>query len=141
MLKGISPVLSPGLLKVLAEMGHGDELVLGDANYPGASNARALLYADGVSIVTLLEAIAPLFPFETYFPPLVMMDAVKGDKIDPSVEADYLRVIHKSEPQVPAPSRIDKFSFYERSREACAVVMTGERRPYASLILKKGIIA
>lgn len=140
MLKGISPILSPELLKILAEMGHGDELVLGDANYPGASNARQQLRADGVAITTLLEAIAPLFPFETCFPPLVMMEAVKGDKLDPSVEADYLRAIRQSEALVPAPVRIDKFSFYERSREASAVVMTGERRLYGSLILKKGVV-
>lgn len=140
MLKGISPVLSPALLKVLAEMGHGDELVLGDANYPGASNARQLLRADGIPMVALLEAIAPLFPFENCFPPLVMMEAVRGDRLDPAIEADYLRVIRQNEPQIAAPARIDKFSFYERSREASAVVMTGERRPYGSLILKKGVL-
>jgi L-fucose mutarotase len=141
MLKGISPLLSPELLKILAEMGHGDEIVLGDSNYPGVTNSRRLLRADGLSITALLGAIAPLFPFETCFPPLVMMDAVKGDKLDPAVEADYLRVIHKSDAKVPAPVRIDKFSFYERSCNAHAVLMTGETRPYGNLILKKGVIA
>lgn len=141
MLKGISPLLSPELLKVLAEMGHGDELVLGDSNYPGATNAKRLLRADGLSATQLLEAIAPLFPFETYFPPLIMMEVVKGDKFDPEVEADYMRAIHKYDPKVPAPTRIEKFAFYERSRNAFAVLMTGETRLYGCIILKKGVIA
>lgn len=141
MLKGISPLLSPELLKILAEMGHGDELVLGDSNYPGATNAKRLVRADGISATQMLEAIAPLFPFETYFPPLTMMEVVKGDKFDPQVEADYMRVIHNSDPKVPAPTRIEKFAFYERSRNAFAVLMTGETRLYGCLILKKGVIA
>jgi len=141
MLKGISPVLSPELLKVLAEMGHGDELVLADSNYPGASNAKRLVRADGLSVSTLLEGIAPLFPFETYAAPLIMMEVVAGDTLDPAVEADYMNVIHRSDSKVAAPIRIEKFAFYERSRNAFAVLMTGETRLYGCLIIKKGVIA
>jgi L-fucose mutarotase len=140
MLKGIHPVVSPELLKVLAEMGHSDELVLADCNYPGASNAKRLIRADGLSVSQLLEGIAPLFPFETYFEPLIMMEVVKGDVLDPQVEADYMRVIRKSDPAVPNPIRIEKFKFYERSRNAYAVLMTGETRLYGCLIIKKGVI-
>jgi len=140
MLKGISPVVSPELLKVLAEMGHGDELVLADSNYPGASNAKRLLRADGLTVSQLLEGIAPLFPFETYFEPLIMMEVVQGDTLDPAVEADFMHVIHKSDPTVPNPIRIEKFEFYERSRKAYAILMTGETRLYGCLILKKGVI-
>jgi L-fucose mutarotase len=141
MLKGISPVISPELLKVLAEMGHSDELVLGDSNFPGATMSRRLLRADGLSVSTLLEGIAPLFPFETYADPLIMMQVVAGDKLDPAVEADYMQVLRRSDPSVPPPIRIEKFAFYERSRNAYAVLMTGETRLYGCLIIKKGVIA
>lgn len=140
MLKGISPAISPELLKVLCEMGHGDEIVLADSNYPGASMARRLLRADGVSIVTLLEGIVPLFPFDTYADPLVMAQPVEGDRLDPAIEADYMKVIRGSDAKAPTPIRLDRFAFYERSREAYAVVMTGEMRTYANIILKKGVI-
>jgi len=140
MLIGISPVISPELLKMLCEMGHGDELVLADSNYPGASNAKRLLRADGLSVSAILEGIAPLFPFDTYADPLIMMQMVAGDKLDPAVEADFLRVIRRHQPSVPAPIRIEKFAFYERSRNAFGVLMTGETRIYGNLILKKGVI-
>ena len=140
MLKGISPVVSPELLKVLCEMGHGDELVLADANYPGASNAKRLIRADGLSVSQLLEGIAPLFPLETYADPLMMTEVVAGDKYDPAIEAEYMEVIRRSDPAAPAPVRIEKFAFYERSRNAYAILMTGEKRLYANIILKKGVI-
>jgi L-fucose mutarotase len=140
MLKGISPVISPELLKVLCEMGHGDEIVLADANYPGASMAKRLLRADGISVTSLLEAIAPLFPFETYADPLMMMEVVKGDPVDPAIEAEFMEVIRQSDPDVTSPVRLEKFDFYKRSQNAYALLMTGERRLYANIILKKGVI-
>jgi L-fucose mutarotase len=141
MLKGISPVISPELLKLLCEMGHGDEIVLADSNFPGANLARRLLRADGLSIATLLEGIAPLFPLDSYADPLIMMDVVAGDRLDPAVEAAYMEVIRRYEPSAPAPLRIDRNAFYERSRSAYGVLMTGETRIYGNLILKKGVIA
>lgn len=140
MLKGISPVISPELLRVLCEMGHGDELVLADANYPGASMAKLLLRADGLSVTTLLEGIAPLFPFETYAPPLAMMKVVAGDPFDPSIEAQFMEVIRRSDPIVAPPVRLERSDFYARSQSAYALLMTGERRLYANIILKKGVI-
>ena len=140
MLKGISPVVSPDLLKVLSEMGHGDELVLADSNFPGASTARRLIRSDGLSITTLLEGIAPLFPFDNYSDPLAMIQVDAGKKFDPEVEADFMQVIRRHDPSVPAPIRIDRFAFYERARNAFGVVTTGETRLYGCLIIKKGVI-
>ena len=140
MLKGISSVVSPELLKVLCEMGHGDELVLADSNFPGASMSKRLLRSDGLSIATLLEGIAPLFPFETYADPLVMIKVDAGKKFDPAVEADFMQVIRRHAPSVPPPIRIDRFAFYERAQKAFAVLMTGETRLYGCLIMKKGVI-
>jgi L-fucose mutarotase len=140
MLKGISPAISPDLLKLLCEMGHGDEIVLADSNFPGASLARHLLRADGLSISTLLEGIAPLFPLDSYADPLIMMEVVAGDRKDPAVEADYLAAIRCHQPGAPSPVYIGRNAFYERSRSAYGILMTGETRVYGNLILKKGVI-
>ena len=134
MLKGISPLISPELLAVLARMGHGDEIVLADAHFPGESFNARVLRADGLRIAALLDAILPLLEIDTYVPdPLVMMAAVPG------VEAAYLAPIRKHAPAAPAITRIDRFAFYERTRSAFAVVMTGETAKYGNIILKKGV--
>jgi L-fucose mutarotase len=140
MLKGISPVVSPELLKLLCEMGHGDELVLADSNFPGASMAKRLLRSDGISVTDILEGIAPLFPFETYTDPLVMIKVDAHKKFDPAVEADFMNMIRRYDPSVPAPIRIDRLAFYERARNAFGVLMTGETRLYGCLIIKKGVM-
>lgn len=139
MLKGIHPAVSPDLLKTLAEMGHGDEIVLADAHFPGHSVNSRILRADGLGITTLLDAVLPLFELDAYAPPLAMMAAVPGDSLDPAVEASYLRVIRRHVPSAPAPERIDRFAFYERARSSFAVVMTGETAKYGNLLLKKGV--
>jgi L-fucose mutarotase len=139
MLRGIAPCVSPDLLKILAEMGHGDEIILADAHFPGHSvNARALR-ADGSNVTTLLDGILPLFDLDTYAEPLVMMQAVAGDELDPAVEQQYLEVVRRHAPKASPPQRIDRFAFYERARAAYAVVMTGETRKYGNLLLKKGV--
>jgi L-fucose mutarotase len=140
-LKGISPLLSPDLLKLLSEMGHGDELVLADSNFPGASVAKQLVRADGLPIAALLDAILPLFVLDSYVDPLIMMQVCAGHIPDPTVEADYMRVIQRHYPGTSSPLRIERNAFYERARQAFCVVMTGELRVYANLILKKGVIA
>lgn len=139
MLKGISPAISPDLLKVLAEMGHGDEIVLADAHFPGHTFNPRVLRADGLSITTLLEGILPLFELDRYAPPLVMMAAVDGDQLDPAVETRYMTAIRAAQPDAPAPERIDRFAFYERAKNAYAVVMTGETAKYGNILLKKGV--
>ncbi|MBW4039515.1 MAG: L-fucose mutarotase [Acidobacteria bacterium] len=141
MLKGISPALSPDLLKLLCEMGHGDEIVLADANFPGVTCAKRLVRADALPIAALLEAILPLFPLDTYAPPLIMMQVVDGDRLDPAVEADYMRAIRHHQPDAPEPVRIDRHAFYDRARQSFCILMTGEARIYGNIILKKGVIA
>ena len=140
MLKGISPLMSPELLAVLYRMGHGDELVLADAHFPGESFNNRIFRADGLRVDQLLGAILPLFELDSYvLHPLVMMAAVEGDVLDPKVEERYLNVVHQTNPQVPAIERLGRFEFYERTRSAFAVVMTGETAKYGNIILKKGV--
>ena len=139
MLKGIDPCISPDLLKVLAEMGHGDEIVLADAHFPGHTMNAKVLRADGLSVTTLLDGILPLLDLDTYADPLVMMQAVSGDTLDPAVEEQYMKVVRRHAPKASAPARIDRFAFYDRAKAAFAVVMTGETRKYGNLLLKKGV--
>ncbi len=139
MLKGIHPAIGPELLKVLAEMGHGDEIVLADAHFPGHSFNDRVLRADGVEITTLLDGILPLFELDSYDDPLVMMQAVKGDSLDPSVESSYRDEIQKHVSDAPEVIRIGRFEFYDRAEKAAAVVMTGETAKYGNIILKKGV--
>ncbi len=139
MLKGIAPCIGPDLLKTLAEMGHGDEIVLGDAHFPGHSVNPRVLRADGVRIPELLAAILPLFELDSYSSPLVMMAAVKGDRLDPAVVGRYLKIITQYQPRAKRPLRIERFAFYERARRSFAVVITGDTTKYGNLLLVKGV--
>lgn len=140
MLKGISPLISPQLLGVLARMGHGDEIVLADAHFPGESINKRTIRADGLQVANLLKAILPLFELDSYVDhPLVMMDAVKGDSLNPSVEKSYLKAIQTTNPEITAIKRIERFAFYDRARSAFAVVITSETAKYGNIILKKGV--
>ena len=121
-------------------MGHGDEIVLADAHFPGESINARVVRADGLGVAALLDAILPLFELDAYVDdPLVMMAAVPGDTLDPAVEAGYLAPIRTHVPGAPAITRIDRFAFYQRAGRAFAVVMTGELAKYGNLILKKGV--
>ncbi|ATW44307.1 L-fucose mutarotase [Glaesserella parasuis] len=140
MLKGIHPALSPELLKVLAEMGHGDEIVLSDAHFPAHQLHHKVIRADGIQIATLLEAITPLFEYDQYVErPLAMMQAVPGDSLDPAVEERYLAAIAKINGKAPLVERVERFAFYDRAKNAYAVVITGELAKYGNIILKKGV--
>ena len=140
MLIGISPLLSPELLATLYRMGHGDEIVLADAHFPGHSLGRPVVRADGLFIKDLLDAILPLFALDSYVDhPLAMMAAVEGDSLDPAVEASYREVVDRRWPGTPPVERVERFAFYERSRTCFAVVMTGDTAKYGNLILKKGV--
>jgi L-fucose mutarotase len=140
MLIGISPLISPELLAVLHRMGHGDEIVLADAHFPGETYGKRVLRADGLRISDLLDAILPLFALDTYVEsPLIMMSAVSGDQLDPAVEAAYRQAIDKHWPNTPPIQRIDRFDFYERAKQAFAVLMSGETEKYGNIILKKGV--
>ena len=138
MLKTISPCISPQLLKTLAEMGHGDEIIFADAHFPAHSLGPQVIRADGLPVHTLLEAIIPLFELDGYAPPLVMMAAVAGDSLDARVEARYYAALSLHEP-CPEITRIDRYAFYERAQNAFAIVLTGETAKYGNILLKKGV--
>jgi L-fucose mutarotase len=140
MLKGISPVISPELLSVLCRMGHGDEIVLADSHFPGETFGKRVLRADGVRIPDLLGGIMPLFELDQYVKkPVAMMAAVRGDKLDPKVERDYRAAMEKLTGGKVAIERVERFAFYERAKNAFAIVMTGETAKYGNIILKKGV--
>ncbi|MDL2229763.1 L-fucose mutarotase [Treponema sp. OttesenSCG-928-L16] len=141
MLIGINPVISPELLDVLFRMGHGDEIVLADAFFPGDTCNSRVIRADGIRMSLLLEGILALINLDSYVPhPVVMMQAAQGDSLDPSAEAAFREVIDRLWPGTPETERIERFAFYERARKAYAVVMTGETVKYGNIILKKGVI-
>lgn len=140
MLKGISPLFSPELLSTLYQMGHGDEIVLADAHFPGHSVNELVIRADGLKIADLLDAILPLFALDDYVDdPVLMMACVPGDEPDPQVESDYQAAISRHAPESRPIQFIERFAFYDRARNAFAVVMTGETRKYGNIILKKGV--
>lgn len=140
MLRGISPLISPELLDLLYRMGHGDELVLADAHFPGESVGRRVVRADGLRVAPLLDAILPLFVLDDYVEaPALMMAPVPGDDFDPEVARSFRAAIDRHAPGTPAIARLERFAFYERAREAYAVVMTGETAKYGNIILAKGV--
>ncbi len=140
MLKGISPAISPELLSVLSRMGHGDEIVLADAHFPGDSFGQRVLRADGVGIPTLLDGIIPIFELDEYVDsPVAMMSAVPGDELDPEVEKSYRAAMEKHTAVAVSIELVERFAFYERAKQAFAVVMTGETAKYGNIILKKGV--
>ncbi|MDR1948268.1 MAG: L-fucose mutarotase [Spirochaetaceae bacterium] len=141
MLIGVAPVISPELLDALFRMGHGDELVLADAFFPGDSCNSRVIRADGIKVVPLLEGILSLINLDYAVPhPVAMMAAGAGDSLDPSVAASYRAVIDRLWPGTPSIELVERFAFYERTQKAYAVVMTGETVKYGNIILKKGVI-
>ena len=140
MLKGISPLISPELLKTLCEMGHGDEIVLADAHFPGHTVNDRVIRADGLTVTQMLDAILPLMALDhAVKAPVIMMAVQEGDKADPAVEISFREMVDKHNPGTPAIQRIDRFEFYERARQAFVVVMTTETRVYGNILLKKGV--
>ena len=140
MLLGIPPIISPELLKILSEMGHGDEIVLGDGNFPASSNAKRLIRCDGHGVCELLSAILKLFPLDSYVEsPVVLMQVEPGDTVVPVIWDDYKKIVNASNPEAKI-SEIRRNEFYERARSAYAVIATSEAALYANVILKKGVI-
>jgi len=141
MLIGIKPCISPDLLSVLFRMGHGDEIVLADAFFTGDALNPRVVRADGIRIPDLLDGILRLINLDDFVDtPVVMMQPTHGDTIDPEIERGYREVIDRHWPDTPAIARIERFAFYERTKKAFAVVMTGETAKYGNIILKKGVI-
>ena len=142
MLKKIPSILSPELLKVLMEMGHGDELVIADGNFPSASIAQKLIRLDGHGVPEVLEAIIRFFPLDTYVDsPVALMAAVEhGKKIKPPIWEAYRKAINESEEPFTDFELVERFAFYERAKRAFAVIATSESALYANIILKKGVV-
>lgn len=140
MLKNIPKVLSPELLKILCEMGHGDEIVIGDGNFPAASHANRLVRADGIGVCEMLDAILQVFPLDQYDENnFVLMQKCEGDAADTSIWNRYEAILKKHEPNA-AVSFEARFAYYERAKRAYAIVATGEEKQYANIILKKGCV-
>ncbi|MGN0643190.1 MAG: L-fucose mutarotase [Huintestinicola sp.] len=141
MLKNIPKIMSPQLLKTLMEMGHGDEIVIADGNFPAEAIGQRVVRCDGHGVCELLDAVMQLFPLDTYTEkPVMLMEVVKGDPVVPEIWEDYKRIINKYEPENCKIEMIERFAFYERAKKAYAVVATGEEAIYANIILKKGVV-
>ena len=139
MLKGIPSVLSPELLKIMMEMGHGDELVISDGNFPAANMAQRLVRLDGHGVPEILDSIMKFFPLDPMVDAPVALMAVPADqKTEPVIWAEYRQIIGKYE-QVNIEN-VERFAFYERAKKAYAVIATGESATYANILLKKGIV-
>ena len=140
MLKGIPKNISPELLKVLMEMGHGDEIVIADGNYPAASNAKKLVSCDGLNIPELLESILTLFPLDVYVDSAIsLMSTVNGDP-KPEIWEVYRKIFNEKSVENNNITYMNREDFYERGKRAYAIVATGEEAIYANVILKKGVI-
>jgi L-fucose mutarotase len=141
MLKNIPSIISPELMKILMEMGHGDEIILADGNFPAASVAQRLVRCDGHGVPELLEAILTLFPLDIYVDrPAALMSVVPGDKTKPTIWEQYRAIIKNSGEQFSDFEFVERFAFYERAKKAYAVVATSEKALYANIILKKGVL-
>jgi L-fucose mutarotase len=142
MLKGIPDIISPELLKILHEMGHGDDLVIGDANFPAASNARNLIRCDGHGVPEILDAILSLFPLDDFTDhPVSLMQVVPGDPTVPVIQDEIRAVVRRHETKGDAlVESLERFAFYERAKKAYAIVATTEKKLYGCMIIKKGVI-
>lgn len=143
MLKGISPLLSPELLKVLCEMGHGDELVIADGNFPAESIGKnaIVIRADGHSVPEMLDAILQLIPLDQYVDqPAALMKVVPGDPVVPVIWDEYRALLKKHGEDPDKVEMMERFAFYDRAKNAYAVIATGETAIYANVLLKKGVV-
>ena len=144
MLKGIPKLLSPELLKVLCEMGHSDTVVIADGNFPAermGKNAK-VIRCDGHGGAALLDAILTLFPLDTYTEkPVSLMEVVPGDNVETPIWDEYKSIIAKHDTRgAETVANIERFAFYEKAKEAYAIIATGEGALYANIILQKGVV-
>ncbi|MHC4220814.1 MAG: RbsD/FucU family protein [Planctomycetota bacterium] len=141
MLKGIPNIISPELLKILMEMGHGDEIVIADGNFPAASIAQKLIRCDGHDVPEMLEAVLKLFPLDIYVEKAAaLMQVVPGDKCETPIWDEYRKIIKDSGEKFTDFDMVERFAFYDRAEKAYAVVATSEKALYANIILKKGVL-
>jgi L-fucose mutarotase len=141
MLKHIPKILSPDLMKILLEMGHSDEIVIADGNFPANTCAKRLIRCDGHGVVEVLSAILKFFPLDSYSEHSVsLMQVVPGDTIKPTIWEEYKSIVKKLEPIGSEFEFVERFEFYARAKNAYAVVATSEAALYANIILKKGVV-
>ncbi len=142
MLKNIPKILSPELLKILCETGHGDEIVIADGNFPAENFGRRVIRADGIGGAAMLDAVLTLFPLDTYSEEnFLLMELTESDrgKIDPVIWEEYKKIADVHDKNVRV-GYLERFAFYERAKNAYAVIATGEEAVYANIILKKGVV-
>lgn len=142
MLKNIPKILSPELLKILMEMGHGDTIVIADGNFPSETCGKKVVRADGHDISELLDAILELFPLDTKYSQYAfsLMMVVEGDSTNPIIWNEYNNILDKYYDNRPSIEYIERFDFYKKAKEAYAIIATGESALYANIILTKGVI-
>ncbi len=144
MLKGIPKILSPELLKVLCEMGHGDRLVIADGNFPAESVGRnaKVIRMDGHGVPEVLEAILKLFPLDTYVEhPVSLMQVVPGDPVETPIWDVYETIVAAADPRGgEAVGQIERFQYYEEAKKAYCIIATGESALYANIMLQKGVV-
>lgn len=139
MLKGLPKLLSPALLKILCEMGHGDEIVIADGNFPAENYGKRVVRADGCGGVEMLDAVLRVLPLDTYSQEnFLLMQTVEGDP-RPEIWNEYRAVAQRNDDNVRFGD-LERFAFYERAKGAYAVIATGEEAVYANIILKKGVV-
>lgn len=140
MLKNIPKIISPELIKVLCEMGHGDEIVIADGNFPAVAYAKNLIRSDGIGAAQILDAVLKLIPLDQYDKNnFILMQKCKGDNADTSLWEEYKTILKKYEPEAVV-SFEERFDYYERAKKAYAIIATGEEKQYANIILKKGCV-
>lgn len=141
MLKKIPSILSPELVKTLMDMGHSDEIIIADGNFPAASHANKLIRCDGLKIPELLRSILELLPLDAYVEkPISLMEVTDSDFYPPEIWNTYKEILVNSDEKSAGICYMERFSFYERSKKAYAVVTTSETALYANILLKKGVI-
>lgn len=142
MLKGVPKVISPEFMKVLMEMGHSDEIVIADGNFPAESHAsKNIIRCDGHSVPEVLDAVLKFLPLDTYVEaPVALMAVVPGDDVKPTIWEEYRTIVDKHENKQVTFEFVERFAFYERAKKAYAIVATGEGALYANIILKKGVV-
>lgn len=139
MLKGIPKIVSPELLKILAEMGHGDDIVIADANFPSENYGRRVIRAEAAGGEEMMRAVLDLIPLDDYVDDnFVLLDIPPSYTEEPPIWAAYREIANERDPSVHE-KRIDRFEFYERTKNAYAVIATGEQALYACVMLKKGV--
>ncbi|MHC1693511.1 MAG: RbsD/FucU family protein [Sphaerochaetaceae bacterium] len=140
MLKNIPSVLSPELLKILMEMGHGDEIVIGDGNFPAAAYAKRLIRLDGLGVPRVLEAMLKVMPLDSYQENAFLMEKTPGDAVTTPIWDTYRTIAASGDDNYRGFAMIERFAFYERAKKAYAIVATSEKALYANIILKKGVV-